>query len=42
MNKEPLFIGDFRQDGRKAKENRELKVKMDILYSTRSIKEKLW
>ena len=30
MNKEPLFIGEFRQDGRKAKENRELKVKMNI------------
>ena len=31
MNKEPLFIGDFRQDGRKSKENRELKVQMNII-----------
>ena len=31
MNKEPLFIGDFRQDGRKAKEIRNLSITMDVV-----------
>ena len=28
MNQEPLFVGNFREDGRRFKENREVQFKM--------------
>ena len=28
MNQEPLFVGCFREDGRRFKENRSIKIKM--------------
>ena len=31
MNQEPLFVGSFREDGRRFKENREIQIKMGII-----------
>jgi exosome complex component RRP41 len=31
MNQEPLFVGNFREDGRRFKENRDIKIKMGVV-----------
>lgn len=34
MNKEPLFINEFRADGRKANENRQINIKTDVIKNS--------
>ena len=31
MNQEPLFVGSFREDGRRFKENRSIEIKMGVV-----------